>query len=78
MERIALFNKLKSDNEFNQILNDYCDDFTINTVEIINSKLGLKREYDEKRKDYIYTRKINNVEKEQEIVKKLLKPNKKY
>lgn len=76
-ENIILFNKLKQNCDFDRLLDEYADELNPITIDRINKKLGVEKKFDEDSESVLYYRKIYDDEREKNIVKKILKPEKK-
>ena len=75
-ENIVVFNKLRSNSDFERILDDYTDDLNDVTINRIYKKLGVTS-IENKEKDQIeYYKKNMSDEMEDKIMKKILKPEK--
>ena len=77
-ENIVLFNRTKSNSEFEEEIDNYCDELTGITIDRINKKLKIQKVYDEEKDVMLYMRSNYDDEYELNLVKKILKPNKKY
>lgn len=75
-ENIIVFNKMRSNKDFERILDDYAEEFTSVTIDRINRKLGLTVFDDKEQDEIIYNKKITNSIAEDKIMKKILKPEK--
>ena len=74
LENVIVFNKMRSNKDFERILDDYSEEFTFVTIDRINRKLGLSVVQDGE--DIIYNKKITNSIAEDKIMQKILKPEK--